>query len=165
MDTELACVPQACTDPLRLGRVELDWDDPRPAWIRPERRVDDRLAPRELGEGVGSNPELADPAGGAASGMLCAVAGGLVCRLPKRSRSHELGEPVSRLGSGLAMGDDAGEVVGQARQEAGLTGERLWVSDRLRYDDHLPAVAPASLEDRDGAAGGHLDHRPELVEH
>ena len=63
------------------------------------------------------------------------------------------------------MGDDAGEVVGQARQQAGLTGQGLGVGDRLGHDDHLTAVAPTALQDRDGAAGGHLDHRPELVEH
>src|SRR5947209_11983068 len=98
MDTELACVPRACADPLRLGRVELDGDDGRPSWIRSERRVDDRLAASKLGEGVGSNPELADTAGRAASGMVCAVAHGLVGRLPSArvpmslaSQSHDSG--------------------------------------------------------------------------
>ena len=94
-----------------------------------------------------------------------AVAGGLVGGLPERLGSHELREPVAGFGRGLPVCDDAGEVVGQARQQAGLTGQCLGVGDRLGYDDHLPAVAAAALEDRDRAARGHLDHGAELVEH
>ena len=63
------------------------------------------------------------------------------------------------------VGDERGEVVGQGAEQSGLLGERFDVRDRLGDHDHLPVMRAGALQDRDPAAGGHVDHGPELVEH
>jgi hypothetical protein len=60
MDTELAGVPDAASDSLRLARFEVNGEDRRPARIRSVGCVDDGFSSAELGEGVGSDSELAD---------------------------------------------------------------------------------------------------------
>lgn len=126
---KLAGVPLASSYALGCTDGELDGKDGRTPWVRAEGCVDDRLTSPQFREDVGSDSELADAPRRAAAGVLGAVAGGLVGGLPEGSGSHELGEPVSGLRGGLAMGNDPGEVVGQARQQSGLTGERLGVGD------------------------------------
>ena len=86
--------------------------------VGPEGGVDHRLAAAELGERVRADPELPHAPRGAAAGVLGAVTAGLVRRLPQRAGAHQLRQPVAALRRGLAVRDDAGEVVGQARQQA-----------------------------------------------
>ena len=86
------------------------------------------LTSAELGGGVGSDPELTDASCRAAPGVVRIVAGSLVLSISRAlwfgsASRGGIAKTITGFGGRLAVCDDAGDVVSEARPRAGLTHE------------------------------------------